>query len=303
MDWVIETKGLSRRFGRKRAVSNLSLRVARGSTFAFLGPNGAGKTTTIKMLMNLIEPSGGEAMVLGVPSRELQPKDLARIGYVSENQVLPQWMTVRQLIDYCRPLYPTWDAAFCDTLQAQLKLPTDRKIKHLSRGMKVKAALLVSLSYRPELLVLDEPFSGLDPVMREDFIRSVVDLTHEGKWTVFISSHDIDEVERIADWVGIVNLGELVFAEEVASLQARFRRIEVTLADGADKARALKYPVDWFGLETTGNTLRFVDSRYDEAQTTAKLRELLPTLTAMNATPMSLREIYIAQARTFATTE
>lgn len=303
MDWVIETKNLSHRYGRKWAVSDLTLRVARGSIFAFLGPNGAGKTTTIKMLMNLIEPNGGVATVLGVPSHNLQAKDLARVGYVSENQELPRWMTVQQLLDYCRPLYPTWDDTFCATLQSQLKLPLDRKIKHLSRGMKVKAALLVSLAYRPELLILDEPFSGLDPVMRDDFIRSVIDLTEQQNWTVFISSHDIDEVERLADWVGIMNVGQLVLVEEVTSLQARFRRIEAILGDGAETARTLSYPKEWFGIESAGHVLRFVDSLYDAKQTELKLKQLLPTVTGITAAPMSLREIYIAQARTFEITE
>ena len=161
MSAIIQTAGLTRRFGKKLAVSNLSLEVPRGSIFAFLGPNGAGKTTTIKMLMNIIQPSGGKATVLGSDSARLGPDELARIGYVSENQELPEWMTVEDLIDYCQPMYPSWDKDLSQQLLRQFTLPLDQKLKNLSRGMKVKASLLTSLSYRPELIVLDEPLHRL----------------------------------------------------------------------------------------------------------------------------------------------
>src|SRR4051812_12855846 len=166
---IIETKNLTRRFGRAEAVHGVNLVVPAGSVFALLGSNGAGKTTTIKMLVNLLRPSAGEARVLGVDSRKLGERELAQLGYVSENQQLPLWMTVRQFFDYCRPFYPTWDRALEKTLLARFDLPLGRKLAQLSRGMLMKAALLSSLAYRPKLLVLDEPFSGLDPLVRDEF--------------------------------------------------------------------------------------------------------------------------------------
>src|SRR3954462_14577290 len=210
---IIETQNLTRRFGRMEAVQDLNLAVPTGSVFALLGPNGAGKTTTIKMLVNLLRPTSGEATVLGVDSRRLGERELAQLGYVSENQQLPLWMTVRQLLDYCRPFYPTWDAALEKTLLAQFELPTDRKLKQLSRGMLMKAALLSSLAYRPKLLVLDEPFSGLDPLVRDEFIRGVLEVSDAGEWTVLVSSHDIEEVERLADHVGLLEDGRLRLSE------------------------------------------------------------------------------------------
>jgi ABC-2 type transport system ATP-binding protein len=134
MNNVIETNNLTRSFTGTYAVRDLSLSVPEGSVFAFLGPNGAGKTTTIKMLMNILEPTSGQASVMGVETRRIGPRELARIGYVSENQKMPDWMTVGQLIDYCRPFYPQWDDAFCTKLREQFELPLDRKLKHLSRG-------------------------------------------------------------------------------------------------------------------------------------------------------------------------
>src|SRR5471030_506309 len=241
---IIETKNLTRRFGRTEAVHGLDLTVPTGSVCALLGPNGAGKTTTIKMLMNLLPPTAGAAHVLGTDSRQLGERELAQIGYVSENQQLPLWMTVRQLLDYCRPFYPAWDRALEKTLLARFELPESRKLAQLSRGMLMKAALLSSLAYRPKLLVLDEPFSGLDPLVRDEFIKGVLEVSAQGDWTVVVSSHDIDEVERLADHVALLEDGRLRFSESTEALQARFRLVEVTgaassFSPGADPSTGL----------------------------------------------------------------
>ena len=298
MDYAIETRGLSRRFGRTEAVVDLTLKVPAGSVFAFIGPNGAGKTTTIKALMNLIAPSAGSASVLGVDSRRLGPATLGRIGYVSENQELPAWMTIAQLVDYCRPFYPTWDATLAGDLARQLDLPLDRPIRACSRGMAMKAALLASLAYRPEVLVMDEPFAGLDALEREEFSTGVLELAgQERPWTVFVSSHDVDEVERLADWIGVINQGRLVLAEPVASLLARFRRVEVLVDDGAHVPDGL--PPAWLGATAAGRTMQFVDSAYDEADLPARVRALVPAARDLTAAPMTLRDIFIALARMF----
>ena len=297
MNAVIQTQSLSRRFGRKAAVRNLSIEVPAGSIYAFLGPNGAGKTTTIKMLMNILAPSGGRASVLGREARDLDRAAFTRIGYVSENQKMPDWMTVRQFIDFCRPLYPDWDEAFCQRLLQQFDLPLDRKLGQLSRGMKVKAALLTSLAYKPELLVLDEPFSGLDPLVRDEFIRGVLELTEESNWTVFVSSHDIDEVERLADWVGIINEGELKLSESTASLQARFRQVEVTRT--AEGPLPASLPGTWLVPECNGPVARWVDSGYEEAALAAAVERYFPGARLDRVAPLSLRDIFLSLARTY----
>jgi ABC-2 type transport system ATP-binding protein len=174
---IIEIRGLRKQFRKTVAVDGLNLDVPEGAVTAFLGPNGAGKTSTIKCLLNLHTPDDGSARVLGVDSRRLGPEVFQQVGYVSENQELPLWMTVRQFIDYCRPMYPGWDAAFADRLLREFDLPPDSTLKALSRGMRMKAALLSSLAYRPKLVVLDEPFSGLDPLVRDEFIRGMLELT------------------------------------------------------------------------------------------------------------------------------
>jgi ABC-2 type transport system ATP-binding protein len=301
MQYAIETDNLSRRFGRTEAVCDLSLQVPSGSVFALVGPNGAGKTTLIKTMMNLLQPSSGLAKVLGVDSRRLSPPELARIGYVSENQELPEWLSVGGLMAYCRPFYPTWDPVFAAALVKQLDLPLDRPLKHCSRGMKMKAALLVSLAYRPELLVMDEPFAGLDALVREEFSQGILEATSDRPWTVFISSHDIDEVERLADWTGIINRGRLELAEPVSSLLSRFRQVEVTF-DG-DASVPVQVPPSWLLPQAVGRVIRFVDTAFSDTDSPAQIRAALPSARDIQAAPMPLRQVFIALARVYRLSE
>ncbi len=291
---IIETHQLSRRYGRADALHSLDLTVPSGSIFAFIGPNGAGKTTTIKVLMNLLQPTGGDARVLGVDSRKLSPRERAQIGYVSENQKMPDWMTVRQLLDYCRPFYPTWDRDLEKTLLAQFDLPPERKLKQLSRGMLMKAALLSSLAYRPKLLVLDEPFSGLDPLVRDEFIHGMLEVSQQGDWTIFISSHDIGEVEQLADRVGLIDAGRMSFTEPIETLQARFRRVDVTLPEG--KFDLSNPPATWLEPAREGNLLRFVVSDFSGGSFESEYLARFGSA-AVVATPMTLREIFVVLAR------
>jgi ABC-2 type transport system ATP-binding protein len=294
---AITTYGLTRRFGKLAAVDGLTLSVPEGSIYAFLGPNGAGKTTTIKMLLNILQPTAGSATILGTDSGRLGPNELSHVGYVSENQQMPEWMTVQQLIDFCRPMYPNWDDAFCAKLVRDFELPTDRKIKSLSRGMKMKAALMSSLAYRPRLLVLDEPFTGLDPLVRDEVIRGMLELTEQENWTVFISSHDIDEVERLADWVGVINAGKAQLAEATASLQARFRRLECVVPAGGSPPAQL--PASWLVPEILPHSVTVVESSYQEGVSERRLTDCFPGAAQIAVSELSLREVFVALARTF----
>jgi ABC-2 type transport system ATP-binding protein len=290
---AIETVELSRRFRGQEAVHALSMQVPAGSVFALIGPNGAGKTTTIKMLMNLIRPSSGGATMLGTDSRQLGPDTLRRIGYVSENQDLPDWMTPDELFGYVKPFYPTWDATLCQKLQRDLGLVTRTPLKRLSRGTRMKAALLASLAYRPELLVLDEPFTGLDPLVRDELIRALLELPGERPFTAFVSSHDIDEVERLADWIGFLDRGRLVFAEPVSSLLGRFRLVEVTTL-GPPPTTPMA--ATWIHQGVAGRTLRFVDTQHDSVAAASQIASTYPGAD-VRVSPLSLREIFVALAR------
>ena len=294
MTYAIETHDLTRRFGRTEAVHALTMQVPTGSVFALLGPNGAGKTTTLKLLMNLLRPTSGTATVLGTDTRRLEARHFERIGYVSENQRLPDWLTPRELFDYCRPLYPTWDDELRRRLESDLALGSNARLRTLSRGTRMKASLLASLAYRPELIVLDEPFTGLDPVVRDELIRGLLEVSADRPPTILISSHDIDEVERLADWVGFLRDGRFQFAEPVASLLGRFRLVEV-VATG-DSPPVLPADPHWLPHGTAGRTLRFVDTRHDAPDAAARVTAAFPGC-EIRESPLPLRDIFVILAR------
>jgi ABC-2 type transport system ATP-binding protein len=297
---IIETTALTRTFRHVEAVRGLDLAVPQGSVFALIGPNGAGKTTTITLLMNLLQPSSGHARVLGVDSRALDVPELQRIGYVSENQALPDWMTTDQFLDYCRPFYPAWDPDLVNDVKRQLGLSSPQKIRALSRGMRMKTALLAALSYRPELLLLDEPFSGLDPLVRDELIHALLHVSNERPWTVVVSSHDVDEVERLCDWVGFMMDGRLILAEPVDTLLRRCRLVEVIATNG--KVPSLPANAAWIPQGAAGRTLRFVDTGHLDDDADARLRAAFPG-SALSIAPLTLREIFVALARTSASME
>src|SRR5262245_48581621 len=258
---AIETVGLTRRFGKLDAVNGLSLHVPTGSIFALIGPNGAGKTTTLKILVNLLKPTAGRALVLGTDTQRIGPSLLQRVGYVSENQTLPDWMTPNELFAFCKPLYPNWDEALRQRLQIDLRLSSNAPLRNLSRGARMKAALLASVAYRPELVLLDEPFSGLDPLARDELADALTMMASERPFTCFIASHDIDEIERLATWVGYIDQGRVLFTEPVAALLKRHRLIEVGTPGGAPIPRPAQ--AGWLVQGEAEGVLRFIDAHHD----------------------------------------
>jgi ABC-2 type transport system ATP-binding protein len=292
---AIYAEHLSKHFRSNEALKDMSFAVPTGSIYGLLGPNGAGKTTTIKILMNLLTANSGRAEVLGYPSHKLNWRGFRKIGYVSENQKLPEEMSVTELLTYLKPFYPNWDAKLCGELLAQLDLPANRKLKDLSRGMKMKAALLSSLVFRPELLVLDEPFSGLDPVVREDFTRGLLGSVADSNGTVFMSSQDVEEVERLCDWIGIMKPGHLLISEPLDQLLRRFRRIEITPATG--EAPKIDWGSKVIQTECSGPTLNLVHQQFAGLATLKELQEQIPQSLTTEDFPMTLREIYLAVAR------
>jgi ABC-2 type transport system ATP-binding protein len=292
---VIDVVSLSCRYRNTEAVREVSFAVQPRTVFALLGPNGAGKTTTIRALMNILRPYAGVARVLGVDSRHLGPNELRSIGYVSENQELPAWMTVAELLAYCRPFYPTWDEHLCRKLVDDFELPTGVRIGRLSRGMRVKAALVSALAYRPRLLILDEPFSGIDPVVRDDLVHGVLERAGDEQWSVLISSHDLDDVERLVDTVAFLDGGCIVVCEPLSALQGRFRRVDVTVANG-DVTPHDGAEFGWIGMTSAGRVVRFTDTAYAGESSDARIAARFPGA-RVEVQPMTLREIFVALAR------
>jgi ABC-2 type transport system ATP-binding protein len=216
MAQIIETTDLAKTYGHFGALRGLDLSVPEGSVFAVLGASGAGKTTLIKILVNIIEPSQGTAKILGVDSRAIDPDTLANIGYVSESQAMPARLRLADFFAYLRPCYARWDEALESELRTQFALPADRRIGELSHGMRLKMALACALSFRPRLLVLDEPLSGLDALARDEIIAGF--MAQAGVTTIFISSHELDEVQRFATHIAFLHEGVLLFQGSMQSL-------------------------------------------------------------------------------------
>ena len=297
MRYAIETDDLSRRFGRNWAVRDLALRVSKGSFFAFVGPNGAGKTTTIKMLLRLLRPTRGDGRLLDQPIRKLGPEHMGRVGYLAEHPDLPGWMTLDQYLAYLKPFYANWDDELTAHLLRELQLPTDRKIRTLSRGTRLKAALLSRLVYRPELLILDDPFAGVDTLTREQLVDSVLQTGNGMGLTVFVSTHDLDEIEKLVDRIGFVSEGSLLLSEDLASLQQRFRKVELVLDRPLGNV-AFDMPPSWSSFQTNGRAVHFTDSEYCADESPRRIEGTLPGVREISAVPMSLRSISLAVQRT-----
>lgn len=294
MTSAIRTEALGKKFRKLEALRSLSVDIPEGAIYALVGPNGAGKTTFIKILMNILRPTTGSATILGMPSTSITGRAFTGIGYVSENQELPDWMRVDHFLRYVAAFYPTWDRALEQELVKQFELPLGRKLKHLSRGMHMKAALTSALAFHPKLIVLDEPFSGLDPLVRDQLIEGLLERASEA--TILISSHDLAEVESFSSHVGYLEQGALRFSEELASLTDRFREVEVVRDAPAPLPSST--PASWLQMSDASSVVRFIETRFDAERTAAEIRNAFGEIVRdVTFTPMSLRSIFLAIAK------
>jgi len=224
-DYAVETEDLGRAFGTFEAVKRVDLRVEKGTVFGLLGVNGAGKSTIIKMIVGHLRPTRGRIRILGRTLEEDLIEIRRRVAYVSENRYLYEWMTVAESIKFTRAFHDTWDDGKATNLLKRFSLPPEKKIKQLSRGNRARMCLLLALAYNPELIILDEPTSGLDPIVRRDFIENIVsEISEEGK-TVLFSSHIVEEVERVADFVGIIHEGEMLLVNSIDEIKSSYKRV------------------------------------------------------------------------------
>jgi len=220
---VVHISQLTRRFGDTTALASVSLAMLPGAVYGLVGANGAGKTTLIKHVLGLLRPESGSVRVFGLDPVADPVGVLSRIGYLSEENDLPGWMRVDELIRYSRAFYPSWDDSYAEDLRRTFALDASATAKTLSRGQKARLGLLVALAYRPELLVLDEPSSGLDPIVRRDIVGAVIRTTAEEGRTVLFSSHLLDEVEEVADHVTMIDCGRVLVSESLNAIKESHR--------------------------------------------------------------------------------
>src|SRR3954465_10128238 len=220
---VIAVSDLTRRFGARAALSSVNLLIPRGGVYGLVGANGAGKTTLIRHILGLLRAEAGSVRVFGRDPVKDPVGVLSRIGYLSEENDLPGWMRVRELMRYSRAFYPGWDDAYADELRTMFALDPEAKIKTLSKGQKARAGLVIALAYRPELLLLDEPSSGLDPIVRRDILGAVLrTIADEGR-TVLFSSHLLEEVEQVADHVTMIHQGTIALSAPLYEIRESHR--------------------------------------------------------------------------------
>ncbi len=230
----VETRNLSMRFGKKHVLRGVDLDVREGSVTALLGRNGIGKSTLLRILVGFHPPTSGTARVLGLDPAKRGPEVRGLVGYVPDRIELPKWMTIRDHFRFLEPFYPTWDRALESELLGRLQLDPDEKLAVQSKGQRAKHALVAALAHRPQLLFLDEPFSGLDPVARHEVLTAVMGhLRDEGR-TVLVVSHSMSDVERVADRLVFLEEGRVRLDMDLEDVQRRARRVAVTLRPGTN---------------------------------------------------------------------
>lgn len=244
---VVEIRNVVRRFGAKAALDNVSMVVPRGSVLGLVGENGAGKTTLIKHVLGLLKPDSGTVRVFGKNPVSDPVGVLGNIGYLSEEDILPGWMRVRELQRYAEAFYPAWDQRYAEQLRREFGLDLNDKLKNLSKGQRARAGLMAALAYRPALLLLDEPSSGLDPIVRRDILGAIIrTIADEGR-SVLFSSHLLGEVERVADRVAMIQRGKIVFCDTMEGIKETHYRVTLRFAEPRDTAPALDGAFSWEG--------------------------------------------------------
>ncbi len=242
MELAVQTQGLYKYYEGQRVLNNLSLSVPAASIFGLIGPNGAGKSTLMKILTGISRPSSGEAFLLGRSVHEKSGSIRARVGYVPDVPVLYPSFTVADIYQLASRLYPNWDWGRCRELQRQYELPEGQRIRNLSRGQAVQVSLVLALSIRPRLILLDEPTAGLDPVARRAFMQSIIEEVAERQTTIFYSTHNLNDLEQSADYIASLWQGDLLFSSSLDELKESMGRIRVVLENDSDEQYLANLP-------------------------------------------------------------
>lgn len=288
---VVAVQGLSHRYGRKAVLHDLDLTIPEGAIYALLGANGAGKTTLLRLLAGIERVQTGSVALLGDSVRGMTLAQRQRFSYVAEGQELPTWMRLEQMEAYCAPLYPTWDTQLAAQLRTRFDLDATQKLGTMSRGQRMKAALLCALAPRPRLLLMDEPFTGMDVGVKEEIVRGLLETSGEHGWTILVSTHDIAEIELMVDWVGFLSDGRIDVSAPLEQLRETYRRVEFTLVPGATLPAVR--PAAWLRVEQSGQRVSVFGNAISRLSTVG---EMQGAVIAVEEFEVTLRELYLALA-------
>ena len=287
---TIEIQDVSRRFGPKQALKNVNLELPKGTVLGLIGENGAGKTTLIKHILGLLKPDHGSVRVFGLDPIQSPEKVLSRIGYLAEEDALPGWMRIDELQRYSAGFYPTWNQEYADQLCRNFNLDRKAKLKSLSKGQRARAGLMAALAIKPEFLLLDEPSSGLDPIVRRDILGAVIGSVADEGGTVLFSSHLLTEIERVADRVAMIRDGELVFCEDLDALKHAHLKVTLRFDNYKSSSPILAGASHWEGEGTEWTAVYTGDGGNLEAASA------LAKATVVDRRWLSLEEIFVAHS-------
>lgn len=287
---VVDVNDLSRSFGQKAALSGVSFRATAGRVYGLVGANGAGKTTFIRHLLGLLRASTGSVRVFGLDPVRDPAGVLGRVGYLSEEHELPEWMRVGELLRYTQAFHPTWDEAYARELLETFALDPSLRVRDLSKGMRAQAGLIAAAAHRPELLILDEPSSGLDAIVRRDILDAIVRAVADDGRTVIFSSHLLDEVERMSDHVTLLHQGRVTLSGALDDVRVGYQRSRVHFADHHVRAPTIDTAL---AIEGGGRAWSVIHSGSPEAFRRSVLAQGGEVLESRAAT---LEEIFLARA-------
>jgi ABC-2 type transport system ATP-binding protein len=293
MTAMIDFTHVAKRFGKTQALKDLTLQVPEGTIYGLLGRNGAGKSTTLQMIMRLLRPDSGTVQVMGKAPHSLSLADRQQIGYASDSLPLIPWFRIGELLAYNGAFYPGWDSAYVNKWMQQLAIDPQKRILGLSRGERQKVALLMAIGHRPRLLVLDEPAGGLDPVVRQEFLQSLIELLHETGTTIVISSHQMSDIERLVEYVGILEAGQMQLEASLDDLRGRIRQVQLWAPELTPDTRLKDAAI----VEQSAHkgSLQLLHTQWDkgaEAELLARYPEA-----SVQVTPLSLEEIFLLYQR------
>ena len=287
---VVDVTDLSRSFEHKKALDGVSFQAAAGQVYGLVGSNGAGKTTLLKHLLGLLRAASGSVRVFGLDPVRDPVGVLSRVGYLSEERELPEWMTIDELLRYTQAFHPTWDESYARDLLKTFALDPTRKIKELSKGMRAQAGLIAAVAYRPELLILDEPSSGLDAVVRRDILDAVVRAVADDGRTVIFSSHLLDEVERMSDHVTLIQQGRVALSGVLDEVRRDYQRSRVQFTQSFEQPPVLETAL---AIEGGGRSWSVIHSGSPEQFRHSVSSRGGEVVESRNAT---LEEIFLARA-------
>jgi ABC-2 type transport system ATP-binding protein len=287
---VVEVTGLSRSFGGKAALDGVSFRATAGQVYGLVGSNGAGKTTLLKHLLGLLRATTGTVRVFGLDPVRDPVGVLGRVGYLSEERELPEWMSIDELMRYTQAYHPRWDAAYARELLDTFALDPAKKIKDLSKGMRAQAGLISAVAHRPELLILDEPSSGLDAVVRRDILDAIVRAVADDGRTVIFSSHLLDEVERMSDHVTLIHQGRVALNGALDDVRRDYQRSRVRFTENLDRPPELDMALVMEGGGRSWSVVHTGPTELFRASVVARGGEVVDSRDA------TLEEIFLARA-------